>query len=59
MDIIGRTAPTTLKPQISAPAVPTSIDMLGVPEVVIENLVLKHLSAYPKSDVLEPSNCAQ
>ncbi|CAK2987835.1 AAA family ATPase [Vibrio crassostreae] len=56
MDIIGRTAPTILKPQISAPAVPTSIDMLGVPEVVIENLVLKHLSAYPKSDVLDLSN---
>ena len=34
------------------PALETST----VPEVVIENLVLKHLSAYPKSDVLELSN---
>lgn len=46
MDIIGHTASTTLKPQITAPVVPTSLDTLGIPEVVIENLVLKHLSAY-------------
>ncbi len=49
------TFPSNLKPQISAPLVPTSIESLGVPEVVIENLLLKHL-AYPKSDVLELSN---
>jgi predicted ATPase with chaperone activity len=56
MDIRGKKRTADLKPQISAPLVPTSSQMLGVPEVVIENLVLKHLSAYPKSDVLELSN---
>ncbi|MEF1228725.1 AAA family ATPase [Vibrio fortis] len=56
MDIRGRKRTSDLKPQISAPLVPTSSEMLGVPDVVIENLVLKHLSAYPKSDVLELSN---
>ena len=56
MDIRGIPSPSNLRPQISSPMVPTSIEMLGVPEVVIENLLLKHLSAYPKSDVLELSN---
>ncbi|MEZ9909329.1 AAA family ATPase [Vibrio sp. 10N.261.51.A3] len=56
MDIRGIPSPSNLKPQISAPLVPTSIESLGIPEVVIENLLLKHLSAYPKSDVLELSN---
>ncbi|PMG99990.1 AAA family ATPase [Vibrio lentus] len=56
MDMRGIPSPSNLKPQISAPMVPTSIEMLGVPEVVVENLLLKHLSAYPKSDVLELSN---
>ncbi|KDN28134.1 AAA family ATPase [Vibrio sp. D420a] len=56
MDMRGTRITTHLKPQISAPLVPTSFDMLGIPEVVVENLVIKHLSAYPKSDVLELSN---
>jgi predicted ATPase with chaperone activity len=56
MDMRGTRATTNLKPQISAPLVPTSSDMLDIPEVVVENLVMKHLSAYPKSDVLELSN---
>ena len=41
-----------LTPQASAPKVPTSFEDLGVPKVVLENLLLKHLSAYPKSDIL-------
>lgn len=44
-----------LTPQTDAPKVPTSIDDLNVPQAVLENLVLKHLSAYPKSNVLELS----
>lgn len=39
-------------PHIDPIKVPTSIDELGVPSAVIENLVLKHLSAFPKSDML-------
>ncbi|MGR5118542.1 AAA family ATPase [Vibrio astriarenae] len=38
---------------IAAPSVPTSFDEVDVPRVVLDNLLLKHLSAYPKSDVLE------
>ncbi len=56
MDIIGHTASTTLKPQISAPVVPTSLDTLGILKSWLKISVLKHLSAYPKSDVLELSN---
>ncbi len=41
-----------LTPQADAPKVPTSFEDLGVPKVVLENLLLKHLSAYPKSDIL-------
>lgn len=52
MNIGGNKRTKLLRPQISAPSVPTSIDTLDVPAVVVENLVLKHLSAYPKSDVL-------
>ena len=44
---------TELTPQAPEPAVPTTFDELGVPKVVVENLVLKHLAAYPKSDVLQ------
>lgn len=42
-----------LTPQASAPKVPTSIDELKIPFAVLENLMLKQLSAYPKSDVLQ------
>lgn len=42
-----------LVPQAEAPRVPTSVDELGIPFVVLENLLLKHLSAYPKSDILQ------
>lgn len=41
-----------LVPQVDAPRVAISIDELDIPQTVVENLVLKHLSAYPKSDVL-------
>ena len=41
-----------LVPQVDAPRVAISIDELDIPQAVVENLVLKHLSAYPKSDVL-------
>lgn len=44
-----------LTPQADAPAVPVSIEDLGIPAVVLENLVIKHLSAYPKSSILELS----
>ncbi|MDR9827449.1 AAA family ATPase [Vibrio sp. FNV 38] len=38
---------------VSAPSVPTSFNDIDVPRVVLDNLMLKHLSAYPKSDVLD------
>ncbi len=41
-----------LTPQADAPSVPTSFDALGVPRAVLENLLVKHLAAYPKSDIL-------
>lgn len=44
-----------LVPQVDAPCVAISIDELHIPQTVIENLVLKHLSAFPKSDVLHLS----
>ncbi|WP_456296744.1 AAA family ATPase [Vibrio sp. AK197] len=44
---------TTLKPQALAPSVPTSIDLLQVPRAVLENLLLKQLAAFPKSDLLQ------
>ncbi len=43
----------TLAPQASAPKVPTSHEQLEVPRVVLENLLLKHITAYPKSDLLQ------
>ncbi|WP_136483408.1 AAA family ATPase [Vibrio sp. H11] len=51
-------SPTTkhrieLTPQALPPAVPTSVDELKIPYVILENLMLKQLSAYPKSDVLQ------
>lgn len=44
-----------LVPQISPPPTPTSEDDLGIPAAVIEHLLLKHLSAYPKSNLVELS----
>ncbi|QIA64077.1 AAA family ATPase [Vibrio astriarenae] len=40
-------------PQIKAPRVPTTFEEIEVPRVVLDNLMLKQLAAYPKSDVLE------
>ncbi|MDW2313617.1 AAA family ATPase, partial [Vibrio sp. 1075] len=42
-----------LVPQINPPKVPSSVEGVGVPASVVENLVLKHLSAYPKCDLSE------
>ncbi|KLN62727.1 AAA family ATPase [Vibrio sp. VPAP30] len=42
-----------LTPQADSPPVPTSFDALEVPKAVLENLLLKHLAAYPKSDILQ------
>ncbi|PMG94443.1 AAA family ATPase [Vibrio breoganii] len=42
----------TLTPQVEAPKIVASFDELGIPEAVVENLILKHLAARPKSDVL-------
>ncbi|MEZ9834065.1 AAA family ATPase [Vibrio breoganii] len=42
-----------LTPQVSAPPILSSFDELEIPQAVVENLILKHLAAYPKSDVLE------
>ncbi|SEG24484.1 AAA family ATPase [Vibrio hangzhouensis] len=44
-----------LKPQIEAPGVPTSMESLNVPVVVLENLLLKHLAHEVKADYLELS----
>ncbi|MGR6841387.1 AAA family ATPase [Aliivibrio wodanis] len=41
-----------LVPQVDPPGVAISIKELNIPPAVIENLILKHLAAYPKSDVL-------
>lgn len=42
-----------LTPQVPAPKIATSSDDLDIPLAIVENLVIKHLSARPKSDVLE------
>ncbi|MFY2509569.1 AAA family ATPase [Vibrio pectenicida] len=44
---------TELSPQAPEPSVPTTFDDLGIPKAVVENLVIKHLAAYPKSDILQ------
>lgn len=44
---------TELTPQAEAPVVPTTFDELGIPKAVVENLVIKHVAAYPKSDLLQ------
>ncbi|ELP5728024.1 AAA family ATPase [Vibrio vulnificus] len=41
-----------LTPQAEPPKVPTSLSQLKIPPVVVENLVIKQLAAYPKSDLL-------
>ncbi len=47
------TSRSKLTPQAQAPTVPTSFEELGVPKAVIENLLIKTLAAYPKSDILQ------
>ncbi|GEA51102.1 hypothetical protein VIN01S_19060 [Vibrio inusitatus NBRC 102082] len=42
-----------LKPQVSSPPIVSSFDELEIPQAVVENLIIKHLAAYPKSDVLQ------
>jgi len=42
-----------LVPQAKAPKVPTTFDELNIPQAVLENLLLKQLAAYPKSDILQ------
>ncbi|WP_198042481.1 AAA family ATPase [Vibrio parahaemolyticus] len=42
-----------LVPQINPPKVPSAVEGLGIPASVVENLVLKHLAAYPKCDLVE------
>ena len=42
-----------LTPQAAAPKVPTTFDELHIPQAVLENLLLKQLAAYPKSDILQ------
>lgn len=55
MDIRKKLHFGDLTPHIDPIPVPTSCDALDVPEAIVENLVLKHLAAYPKSDLLELS----
>ena len=50
---MGSSLPNKLVPQISPPKVPSNSKALGIPTMVVENLLLKHLFAYPKSDLLE------
>ncbi len=42
-----------LTPQANAPAMPTAFDDLHIPIAVLENLLMKHLAASPKSDLIE------
>lgn len=50
---MGSSLNNELVPQIPPPKVPSSDKALRIPVVVVENLLLKHLSAYPKSDLIE------
>ena len=50
---MGSSLHNELVPQITPPKVPSNSKALGIPAAVVENLLLKHLSAYPKSDLLE------
>ncbi|MDW6002356.1 AAA family ATPase [Vibrio mangrovi] len=45
-----------LKPQAAAPKVPTAFEDLKIPRTVLENLLIKLLSAYPKSNLLQLTN---
>lgn len=42
-----------LTPQVSAPRIVSAFDELEIPPAVVENLIIKHLSAHPKSDILQ------
>lgn len=42
-----------LTPQAEAPPVPTTFEALNIPKAVLENLLIKHLAAFPKSDILK------
>lgn len=44
---------TELVPQAAAPKVPTSFESLKIPRTVVENLLLKQLSAFPKSNLID------
>jgi len=46
----------TLVPQIDPPPIPSSEEHLDIPAAVVEHLLLKHLMAFPKSDLIELSN---
>lgn len=50
---MGSSLRNELVPQMSPPKVPANSKALGIPAVVIENLLLKFLYAYPKSDLIE------
>ncbi len=39
-------------PQAAAPKVPTSFEELHLPKTVVENLLIKQMAAFPKSDLL-------
>ncbi|WP_026012624.1 hypothetical protein [Vibrio breoganii] len=48
MDIVMH----NLTPQVTEPKIVSSIEDLGIPEAVVENLIIKQLAANPKSDIL-------
>lgn len=51
--MMGSSLRNELVPQVSPPKVPANSKELAIPAVVIENLLIKHLFAYPKSDLIE------
>lgn len=53
---MGTSLTEHLVPQIEPPSVPTNDTALGVPVAVVEHLVIKHISAYPKIDLIELSH---
>ncbi|MFA0442268.1 AAA family ATPase [Vibrio sp. 10N.222.51.C12] len=53
--ITSATNKPQLKPQVDPPPVPISIEDLGIPQVVLENLLLKHLSHESKVDTINLS----
>ncbi|GAB2667570.1 AAA family ATPase [Vibrio panuliri] len=54
---MGSSLANELVPQVSPPKVPANTKELGIPASVVENLLLKHLAAYPKSDLIELTQC--